>query len=162
MRLGLWTMESSPQIRAKGADSGLLPLAHATSTCQFPPPGGCTPVPDWMSVVPTSSPLWCSATGEKMVATRWATKVPTQKASKWCHLRHVPDLGNDPTWWERSSDTNKVRPWTTATRDNGNRSPEIWNHQQLQKDMKLQLLTKQPLLMVEDWCIFSWNGEAWA
>lgn len=109
-------MESSPQIRAKGADSGLLPLAHATSTCQFPPPGGRTPVPDWISVVPTSSPIWCSATGEKMVATRWATKVPTQKASKWCHLWHVPDLGNDPTWWERSIDTNKARPWTTATR----------------------------------------------
>lgn len=55
-------LEPSPQIR-EGAGSGLLPLVHAASTCQFPPPGGRMPTPDWMSVGPTSSPLYWSTTG---------------------------------------------------------------------------------------------------
>lgn len=70
-------MESSPQIRAKGADSGLLPLAHATSTCQFPPPGSRTPLPDWMSVSPHILPT--------MVLSHWREDGGHQVGHKSAH-----------------------------------------------------------------------------
>lgn len=124
--LGLWTMESSPQIRAKGTDSGLLPLAHATSTCQFPPPGGRTPVPDWMSVVPTSSPLWCSATGEKMVRwqpggpQKWPLRKPLNGAT-WgmCLIWKWPNMVRKVKWYKQSTtmDNCNKRQWQSIPRD---------------------------------------------